>query len=328
MIRVLSIDYVPKRTPLREEYIEEISKLDSAILTGPVGVGKTLTLVKAFGERMVRTTCYTYRSIPHVIRTLCWRAGVHIPSRGYDTSLALALLVRRLRDRELVLVLDDFDYLLRRYEADKDKTNAPIELLDRLIEIRLFIVVHGGRGLRVLRKRIGEILEYKPYTKAQIEEILYSRVEEAEDLLVKSGDPMLEWFLRNVDDDLIELVAWITGYDTGGSGDCRLALELLNRACVYARMGNERLSREHVKMSYMDVIDMNVLRSLYEPPLALRNTSVKRVKRLSRDIWIKLLEGELDELDPRVLRILKDARLIRDGEVLIPKGRLMEWIKG
>ena len=260
MIPVLSIDYIPKRIPHREKYVKTLTSLHSAVLVGPIGVGKTLTLFKAFSRNLLRATAYIYRTKYSLLRELVSRI-VGVPRRGVRFEDLLSLLIDTSMERGLVVAIDDADYLIKRGFELSDPAESLFESLVKS-DVRVFIVIHSRYYLQYIP--ISNIVEYHGYTHSELEEILYSRVEEAEDLIQQHEDEVLKWFLRNINDDVIILTSRIVGCDTGGSGDCRLALEILNRACMYAYAEGRGLGEEHVRRAYLDTLDPETLRTYYE----------------------------------------------------------------
>ena len=246
----LSIDYLPKRLPHREHQLEQLLSPNEsiAILVGPVGVGKTSTLKKV-GEirsrsgvdRLVHVSGYRYRTSYLMMRALLRRLGLSIP-RGYSTDEYLEFLAGYLssREGEIIVALDDVDYL-----RDHEKV---VEMVTRLSEYTTVYCVYHSKYLLPRALRGYQLVSFTPYTVEEIEDILMARVFEEE-----AVDP------RAIDDDIIELIALMVGYDVGGRGDCRLALEILWRAGKYSIVeGKEHIGIEEVRRAYMDtLIDLN-----------------------------------------------------------------------
>jgi len=127
------------------------------------------------------------------------------------------------------------------------------------------------------------IIRFDPYTSSQICDILWARVTEEEALYPEA-----------IGEGVIEHISDLVGYEKGGKGDARLALETLWRAGKYAEAeGAERINIEHVRKAYSDSLiatsaDIGALR-LHEAILLLAITKVLKMTGLRR---VKLGDAE------------------------------------
>lgn len=250
----LSIEYIPPRLPCREDEYRHLAQFFKPLLRDPssvsvrvqvrgsVGTGKTV-LSRRFAEDLEQeakrlginlvhayVNCRISGSFFNVLKTIIVDSlGYFFPQRGYSSEEALEVLMSILDETQthLVLVLDEIESLIRREGGD------PLYELTRLHEKRagkpsalslicVFREPECERFLKLLDRSTLSTLQQNvvyldKYTPQQLEEILSYRVSEA--------------FVENaVRPETIKLIADIAG----AYGDARYAIELLERAGVYA----------------------------------------------------------------------------------------------
>lgn len=252
----LSFEYVPPSLPHRERqlkilvnffrYIVEGERgfYQKALLIGSVGTGKTATS-KLFGKileeelgkrgkgfKFIYVNCYRERTLFFICQRVMEVLAPSLPSRGLSPQELLKMIVSLLEERQLsiILVLDEVHYfvktagqealynllrILEGYEEDKVKLGLMLISRSKDFVYELDDVVKSS-----LTKNI---VEFEPYTSQQLMAILQERVK----LAFREGAVLPE---------ALEVIADNVGIDRGGSGDARLAIELLWRAGKIADM--------------------------------------------------------------------------------------------
>ncbi len=286
---VLYPEYIPRRLPHREDQIRKLASFFKAvverpgrtairaILVGPVGTGKTVTAI-AFGRRFVammqrrgvamkyvHVNCSKSVNAASVLREIKNQLALPLPDRGLSAKeLAEGILKFMERENTYALIaLDEIEYfirlsstpdrylLLRFYDVFKSD----------MMRLNFMYITRGSpSGIHTLLDVISgsylmeNIIPFKPYKASELKAILEDRVREA-------------FYEGVVGDDVIEYIAHITGYDTGGDGNARKAIAILHAAGKLAdkEMAEGRASRvtiDHVRavvvqeyQSLIDVID-------------------------------------------------------------------------
>ena len=264
-------------------------------------MGKTSTLKKVGDarsgidiDRLVHISGYRYRTSYLMMRGLLRRLGLSI-SRGYSTDTYVEFITGYLSSRRdrIIIALDDVDYL-RDHERVAD-------IATRLgLNAIVYCVYHNKYIIPDVLKEY-KIVVFTPYTVREVEDILLARVFEEEAI-----DP------RAVNDELIELIALMVGYDVGGRGDCRLALEILWRAGKYAiAYGREHIVPDDVRRAYMDtLIDLDeMMFDLDSEELNLLKELLEIVRPEEKGVDLSIIEesGALKSLNDRgIVRIYRD----------------------
>jgi len=250
----LSIEYVPSKLPHREEEyrllthwfrpVLENPRFQSlrVVIRGKIGSGKTVLSrrfgmdVEAYAQEQKVKLLYTYVNcrlegsffnvIKFVIRDKLKKT---FPGRGYSAEEALHVLMEILDDEDLylILALDELESIIRREGSDPIYAFTRIQeerdkLAPRLSLISIFREPDCEDLLESLDKStLGtlqkNIIRLDGYSTKQLEDILSDRAEEA-------------FYPSSLDHETISLIADIVG----ARGDARYAIELLERAGVYA----------------------------------------------------------------------------------------------
>jgi len=272
----LSPDYKPSRIPHRDRQLSIIDAYlrpyvrrpgetyPRLILVGRSGTGKTVTINKYADTidnpkvKYVRVDCFMNRTLASALRDMANQLGMVIPRRGLSTDEIVEIIASRMRENDIymVLVLDDVFNLVSK---DGPQALATIIRLgndtSRLGAYRfaLVLVLHELGVLDQLdastRGILGRaVIEFPPYTKEQMYDILSSRAEEA----LEEG---------SYNEDILNMIADVTGVERGevapppGRGDARTALDMLWRAAKIAEMeGYERITPEHVRKAAKEVL--------------------------------------------------------------------------
>jgi len=318
----LQVDYVPRDLPHREEQLKKLweyfrpvfmnpcSLFVRVILLGKVGTGKT-AVVRRFGRdvdglkiregftvKFSYVNCHTHRTLFSVLYKVGHDLGLTLPRRGFSSEELMNLAWSHLKSSSeyLVLVLDEADYLVRSAE---ERVLYSLTRISEIVgdELHRIGVVFVFRDLTVL---IGiepsiqstlqhNIIRFPPYTAGQIIDILWGRVREG--ALYDSA----------VNDEVMEMIGDLVGSDKGGTGDARLALELLYRAGKYAEEeGRDVIIPEDVRNAYSDVMPLprDTLKNLRtgEKLLLLALIRLLQRKKFVDKVPMGLLEMEYNEV--------------------------------
>ncbi|QGR16126.1 ORC1-type DNA replication protein [Sulfurisphaera ohwakuensis] len=250
--KVLTPDYIPKNLPHREKQIKELSINFREILSNPgstsvrvvisgkTGTGKTVT-TKKFGElfseiakekglRVVYThiNCHRQRTLYLMLVEIANQLNLQIPNRGLSSQETFKLIYDYLEKRniQLIITLDEFDYFVSTSPIEDiyflvriyDELNALVK------RIHYIFILRELTSLASLDKSIKDhviknVIEFPPYTSEELYDILMDRI--VNEKAFREG-AVLEETVRFISD--------IYGFDKGGSGNARLALETLELA--------------------------------------------------------------------------------------------------
>lgn len=264
----LSFDFVPPELPRREEEVRQLARLfrpllqgavaQHAILTGPVGVGKT-AVAKRFCEDFARAAAkqdvhveavhvngrkHSTASavLVHILREL----RGEFPDRGFSVEEMLKSLQQRLepKDTRLIVVLDEADALLKRSGSDLVYLLTRFNEEQRLVRHGISLVLVSQVDVRgyldeasASTMKVTHHLKLEKYDAEALQAITHQRV----DLAFVPG---------SVEEEVEELVADIAAEQ----GSARRAIELLEgagRAADAER--SRRVSAEHVRAAKADV---------------------------------------------------------------------------
>jgi len=283
-------EYIPQHLPHREEQIKLLSSylinlispynygFYKVICIGPVGTGKTAT-VKYFGKILeeeakkagtklfyIHVNCYIERTFFLIINKVLRYFIPQIPKRGFSTSEYFPYLLEYLESEnlKLILTLDEFDYILRKSNEDKEERENLYRLL-RYPElnigknrISLILILRNHTSIYNLEESILSVLQkniiiFEPYTSAQLFSILEERVEEA--------------FMPNaVSKQILEMIVKKVGIDYNGKGDARYALEILWKAGKVAELRKDnKILPEDVRIAFSEtspMLNLEILNSL------------------------------------------------------------------
>ena len=271
-------EYIPEKLPHRKNHLLELVRIfrpfitkpgsmpTRAALVGPSGTGKTVTVLK-FGDilrRMVRrrqlpldvafviVNCYIYKTAFAIYREIANALGVSVPRRGFSKSEVLRLIISQLEneDRYMLLAIDEADFLAKssRDDALYDLTRLTEARMSRKPRVSLIVILRNPLSALTLDPHIRStlahhVIKFNPYSKKEIEDILWARVEEG--AIYESA----------VSEEVIEAIGALVGHDMGGQGDARLALEiLLNAGRIAESKGKSCIEVEDVRVAFSNVI--------------------------------------------------------------------------
>lgn len=247
----LSFEYVPPSLPHRERHVKTMMNYfrylvedggggfcQKILLIGRVGTGKTASS-RLLGRVMRRelegrgrhfkfiyVNCYRERTLFLVSQRLMEEVAPSYPTRGLSPQEILRIVVSILEDKEAssIIALDEVHYFVK--SAGQDALYNLVRMLEGYegskVKLGLIMISRSKEFMYelddVLRSSLTRnIIEFEPYTSSQLMSILQDRVK----LAFKDS---------TVPQDTLEVIADSVGVDRGGSGDARLAIELLWRA--------------------------------------------------------------------------------------------------
>ena len=249
---VLYPEYVPSNIRHRDLQFKQLARVfkpmlikpgsvsAKVLLIGAVGTGKTVTAM-AFGRAVTSAAskkglslhyahinCSRSNNAASIFRDLKNQLGLPIPDRGLSVHEVISAILEVMEREDLysLVTLDEFDYFINasspedRYLVlrfyDVFKTNAK-----RLS----FMYVVRGSPTHILSKLdsftgsylMKNVVTFDPYKASELYDILNDRVE-------------LAFYPGVVGEEVIDYIAHLTGYDTGGDGNARKALAILHAA--------------------------------------------------------------------------------------------------
>jgi cell division control protein 6 len=209
------------------------------LITGSVGVGKTVTL-QLFGRmikesarkrdlniKFIHINCRHKRTSASILKTILDELIGGIPSRGLSYRDFLEILVEYLREHKcyLILVLDELGFIMKK-DSDLIYTLTRVNEMQFSSESYLSFVgiVKDIVSLKNLDDATvsslqNEVIRFRKYTECQIQEILRDRT----GLGLKPGI---------IDDSILQVVSSLTSV----SGDMRIALKILKSAVQFAEL--------------------------------------------------------------------------------------------
>jgi cell division control protein 6 len=238
-----SFDWTPPALVNRDDELEELASMFShigsngtsgrAIITGPVGTGKTV-LTKKFGEDLrrhlhevrkvtvVHVNCRVNPSASQVLQQIAISLDSGHPERGLSSGEIIQSIRRNLlaHDLHLLLTLDEVDTLIRRDNSDLIYKLLRIdEGKDHQGSISLILVSQDSALLTLFEpaiiSRLGasNLLELAPYNQTGLSAIAHQRADAA-------------CITGTVGEEVLTRI----GALAAGSGDARIAIELLEAA--------------------------------------------------------------------------------------------------
>lgn len=265
---VLSPEHVPPRLPHREEKIRELTLAFRevvedpggtsirVVVAGPTGTGKTVT-TRSFGNSFkdklkykglkldyVHVNCHRQRTLYLLTMEIASTLKLPIPARGLSSQEVFKIIHDYLEKRNmyLIITLDEFDYFVSTSPQEDiyflvrlyDEFSSVVKRVSYIFILRDLVKVSTlDKSVRdhILRN----IIKFDPYKSFELNDILNDRVKEA--------------FQPNVvPDETTAFISDIYGYDKGGTGNARLAIETLELAGRIAELRNSPLVLvEHAK---------------------------------------------------------------------------------
>ncbi|KSW11936.1 cell division control protein Cdc6 [Pyrodictium occultum] len=317
-------EYVPAYLPHREDQLKSLATYfrplllepgaisQRVLLVGSIGTGKSAT-ARRFGSdfkhlarqrgiklEYVHVNCHRDRTLYFVVQEIARQLHIPIPPRGLSAQEMFQIILKHLENRDtyVIITLDEFDYFIE--VAGNDAVYFLIRTYDEHPELTKRIsYIFITRGLTSLSRLdsatesylVRNVIHFKPYTSSELFDILKYRSVEA-------------FYEGTVSDDVLSYIAEIVGVDTGGSGNARLALEILMLAGTEADdEGSPMLTIEHVRKAFaktnpnLSIMINDVIRHLPLHELLILLAAI-RVLRRSSEAYARI--GEVEEEYQRV----------------------------
>ncbi len=272
-------EYVPPRLPHREEQLAALASYfrtlllepgsisQRVLLVGGIGTGKTVTarrfgidfrgIARSRGLNLeyVHVNCHRDRTLYLVIQEVARQLRIPIPQRGLSAQEMYKIILKHLENKDMyvIITLDEFDYFID--VAGNDAVYFLIRTYDEYPyftkRVNFMFITRSLTSLGRLDSAtesylIRNIVHFKPYTSDELYNILEDRAREA-------------FYENTIEDDVLHYIADIVGVDKGGSGNARLALEILMLAGDVADQENSpKVTVDHVRRAYMKA-DPNLL---------------------------------------------------------------------
>ncbi len=268
----LTPEFTPDKLPHREEELRLLASAFRHIITspgsisqrvlivGPVGTGKT-ALARVFGRdftryanekgvsvRYAHINCHRNRTLNNIIVDMARQLDIPLPRRGLSYKEMYDAILSYLDDHDIyaIVTFDEFHYFAS-IAGSRDvyfivRTYDDVETSIKRLNF-IFISLHTSM-LSYLDPQtesylLRHMIKLNPYTSEQLYTILKYRAEQA-------------FYEGVVDDEVLKFIADYEGYDRGGGGNARNALEILLKAGDLAeREGNTRVTVEHVRKAIM-----------------------------------------------------------------------------
>jgi cell division control protein 6 len=239
----ISFDWTPNNLVGRKQELNELASIFShienhssscrAVITGPVGSGKTV-LSRRFASDLLKhldgkrkisyahVNCRNNPTTSQVLQQIALTLDSGHPERGLSSGEIIQSIRRNLlaRNSHLLLVLDEVDILVRKDNFDLIYKLLRIdESQNRQGSLSLILVSQDSMLLKLFEpaiiSRLGasNVLKLKPYNQKGLTEIAKQRA----DIACRNG---------SVSDEILEKI----GIMASESGDARLAIELLDSA--------------------------------------------------------------------------------------------------
>jgi len=317
-------EYVPAYLPHREEQLKGLasyfrsllvepgSLAQRVLLVGGIGTGKTAT-ARRFGSdfrvlahqrglrfEYVHVNCHRDRTLYLVMQEIARQLRIPIPPRGLAAQEMYHIILKHLENKDMyvIITLDEFDYFIE--VAGNDAVYFLVRTYDEypnLVKRVNFIFI--TRSLTSLGRLdsatesylMRNVIHFKPYTSSELFDILNYRAQEA-------------FHEGTVPTEVIKYIAELVGVDNGGSGNARLALEILMLAGNEAdKEGSPVVTIEHVRKAYthtnpdLSVLVNDVIKHLPLHELLLLLAAVRTLKHSNEPyVRIGMVEEEYRSL--------------------------------
>ena len=285
-----------------------VPKKRAVILSGKPGTGKTATvrrfafdnIVKTSKVRYVHVNCFINRTLFSVLRDISQQLNLPVPRRGFSSIELMELIVDMVRERNIyaIIVLDDVFHLVNHNGPDAlgNLVKLSEEFINRgdVYRFGLILISQNLTFLEQLDKSVKSMLgatfiEFPPYTKDQIYEILLDRAKTA-------------LYDHAYSEDIIEMISDISGIEPNSKdeqrGDARYAIDVLWRAGKIAELNNaSRIMPEHVReavKSTLRGIRIDELKHLSIHMKIFLLAITKSLKRKSESAYVTF--GEVEEM--------------------------------
>ncbi len=307
-------EYVPPYLPHREEQLKGLASYfrsllvepgsiaQRVLLVGGIGTGKTAT-ARRFGSdfralahqrgirfEYVHVNCHRDRTLYLVMQEIARQLRIPIPPRGLAAQEMYHIILKHLENKDMyiIITLDEFDYFIE--VAGNDAVYFLVRTYDEYPHLTKRVnFVFIARSLTSLGRLdsatesylVRNVIHFKPYTSQELYDILTYRVQEA-------------FHEGTVPDEVVRYIAELVGVDNGGSGNARLALEILMLAGNEAdKEGASMVTLEHVRKAYthtnpdLSVLVNDVIRHLPLHELLLLLAAV-RVLRATGEPYARI----------------------------------------
>ncbi|MEL9939896.1 MAG: ORC1-type DNA replication protein [Ignisphaera sp.] len=316
---VLDRSYIPDQLPHRERQLAMLAELFrpaitspgtvsiTALLVGDVGVGKTVTSYvfgreltkvaekKGIKLRYVHVNCHSARTLYGVVQSIAAAFSLAIPFRGLSPREMMLIILNHMKKNDMyaVIALDEFGYFIR--VAGNDAIYFLVRLYDEYPEAEkrlhyIFITrnldVLGALDPATESYITKHIIKFEPYKASELFDILKQRRD-------------LAFYENTVDDSILKFIADSEGYDRGGKGNARAAIEILLRAGIAADYeGSQKVTIEHVRKAIGEINEellveiSDNLQFLHLHELIVLKAIVRKL-RSSSEAYVKM--GDVEE---------------------------------
>ncbi|RLE83006.1 MAG: cell division control protein Cdc6 [Thermoprotei archaeon] len=319
---VPSSKFIPQRLPCREDQLRKLGILFRDILTtagavyvrcvlvGPVGTGKTI-VSQYFGREIekaaikyginlkyIHINCPNSPSLFKIMKKIAESLGLSVPKRGLSAQEIMHHVWETLleQNRFIIVALDDADHLIKKNKAESREIFYNLlrisdEYFDTKQYVHYIIIVKEISTLysfdeSITSMLLHNIIRFPPYSSKEIWEILAERVYEEKAVAENS-----------VSEEIISFISDYIGYDKGGTGNARHALEILYLACKNAEMrGATRVDIHDVRRAASRVcltLSVDDIRGLTLHELLLL-LAIARIFRYSDIEFVKI--GDVEKM--------------------------------
>ncbi len=312
-------EHLPSYLPHREEQLKSLaayfrnillepgSIAQRVLLVGGIGTGKTAT-ARRFGSdfralarqrginlEYVHVNCHRDRTLYLVVQEIARQLRIPVPPRGLSAQEMYKIIMKQLENRDMyvIVTLDEFDYFIE--VAGNDSVYFLVRTYDEYPNLAKRInFIFITRSLTSLGRLdsatesyiVRNVIHFKPYTSSELYDILKYRSQEA-------------FYEGTIDDKVLEYIADLIGVDNGGSGNARLALEVLMLAGTEAdKEGAQRVTIDHVRRAFthanpnLSIMINDVIRHLPLHELLLLLAIVRLLKQKG-EAYVRI--GEVEE---------------------------------
>lgn len=274
-------EYIPSTLPYRENELMELAKYFKPVILNPgsicqkvfihsfgkVGVGKTVTSIvfgrsievkareKGVNIKYVHVNCHKARTLYAILQEIAKGLNLPISPRGLSPLEIYSAINDFLEDKNMyaIIALDEFDYFVE--YAGSDTAYFLIRTYDESPEavkrLNFILIARSMSSLSYLDAAsrsylLRHTIPFKPYTSIALKAILEHRRDEA--------------FVEGVvPDEVLEIIADAHGYDKGGEGNARAAIEALRIAGLLAESeGSNVVTLEHARKGIAET-DPNIV---------------------------------------------------------------------